>query len=138
VVKKGYSYTSTPTGRTACTEPQYLYKGALKLYVYCVAWQVETTDHEMIPRHLGVSGAVRESAVTGGSTGQLLVRATDSPIIQTDNIKHGELRTVNECDVSTLSGWVVSHEILRTASVAFVSGIISWSVDSFYKNFGAD
>ena len=30
VVKKGYSYTSTPPmGRTACTEPQCLYKGAL-------------------------------------------------------------------------------------------------------------
>ena len=30
VVKKGYSYTSTPpVGRTACTEPQCLYKGAL-------------------------------------------------------------------------------------------------------------
>ena len=30
VVMKGYSYTSTPpVGRTACTEPQCLYKGAL-------------------------------------------------------------------------------------------------------------
>ena len=30
VVKKGYSYTSTPPiGRTACTEPQCLYKVAL-------------------------------------------------------------------------------------------------------------
>jgi len=30
VVKKEYSYTSTsPMGRTACTEPQFLYKGAL-------------------------------------------------------------------------------------------------------------
>jgi hypothetical protein len=30
VVKKEYSYTSTPAmGRTACTEPQSLYKGAL-------------------------------------------------------------------------------------------------------------
>ena len=39
VVKKGYSYTSTPPmGRTACTEPQFLYKGALyltvELYLY--------------------------------------------------------------------------------------------------------
>jgi len=34
VVKKGYSYTSTPPmGRTACTEPQCLYKGALYLYL---------------------------------------------------------------------------------------------------------
>ena len=29
---------------------------------HCVGWQVETTDHEMIPRQVGVSGAVRESA----------------------------------------------------------------------------
>jgi len=35
VVKKEYSYTSTPPmGRTACTEPQCLYKGALYLYLY--------------------------------------------------------------------------------------------------------
>jgi len=33
VVMKGYSYTSTPhMGRTACTEPQCLYKGDLYLY----------------------------------------------------------------------------------------------------------
>jgi len=32
VVMKGQSYTSTPhMGRTACTEPQCLYKGALYL-----------------------------------------------------------------------------------------------------------
>jgi len=32
VVKKEWSYTSTPPmGRTACTVPQYLYKGALYL-----------------------------------------------------------------------------------------------------------
>jgi len=32
VVKKEYSYTSSPrVGRTACTEPQGLYKGALYL-----------------------------------------------------------------------------------------------------------
>jgi len=30
-----FTYTSTPPiGRTACTEPQYLYKGALYLYLY--------------------------------------------------------------------------------------------------------
>jgi len=35
VVKKEYSYTSTPSmGRTACTEPQRLYNGALYLYLY--------------------------------------------------------------------------------------------------------
>ena len=35
VLKKEYSYTSTPPmGRTACTEPQYLYKGAL--YFLCL------------------------------------------------------------------------------------------------------
>jgi len=33
VVKKEQSYTSTPPmGRTACTEPQYLYKGDLYLF----------------------------------------------------------------------------------------------------------
>ena len=32
-----YSYTSTPPmGRTACTEPQCLYKGALYLFFYLV------------------------------------------------------------------------------------------------------
>jgi len=36
LVMKEYSYTSTPLMvRTACTEPQCLYKGALYLYV-CV------------------------------------------------------------------------------------------------------
>ena len=35
VVKKDYSYTSTPPmGRTACTEPQCLHKGAFYLYSY--------------------------------------------------------------------------------------------------------
>ena len=35
VVKKEYSYTPTPPmGRTACTEPQCLYKGALYLLTY--------------------------------------------------------------------------------------------------------
>jgi len=29
VVKKEYGYTSTPVGLTACTETQFLYKGAL-------------------------------------------------------------------------------------------------------------
>ena len=34
VVIKGYSYTSTPPmGRTACTEPQCLYKGDLYLFI---------------------------------------------------------------------------------------------------------
>ena len=34
LVMKEYSYTSTPRmGRTACTEPQCLYKGALYLYI---------------------------------------------------------------------------------------------------------
>ena len=36
VIKKGQSYTcTTPTGRTACTEPQCLYKGALYLFTPC-------------------------------------------------------------------------------------------------------
>ena len=35
VVKKGQSYTFTPPmGRTACTEPQCLYKGALYLFLF--------------------------------------------------------------------------------------------------------
>ena len=35
VVMKGYSYTSTPPmGRTACTEPQCLYKGAVYLQLF--------------------------------------------------------------------------------------------------------
>jgi hypothetical protein len=35
LVMKEYSYTSTPPmGRTACTEPQFLYKGALYLYIF--------------------------------------------------------------------------------------------------------
>ena len=35
VVKKEYSYTSTPPmGRTTCTEPQCLYKGPPYLYLY--------------------------------------------------------------------------------------------------------
>jgi hypothetical protein len=39
VVMKGQSYTSTPPiGRTACTEPQYLYKGAL--YLYLIAYSI--------------------------------------------------------------------------------------------------
>ena len=34
VVMKRYSYISTPPmGRTACTEPQCLYRGALYLYL---------------------------------------------------------------------------------------------------------
>jgi len=31
-----FTYTSTPPmGRTACTDPQCLYNGALYLYLYC-------------------------------------------------------------------------------------------------------
>ena len=37
VVKKEYNYTSTPVmGRTACTEPHCLYKGALYLFTFIV------------------------------------------------------------------------------------------------------
>ena len=37
MVKKEQSYTCIPPmGRTACTEPQCLYKGALYLYLYLV------------------------------------------------------------------------------------------------------
>jgi len=36
-----YSYTSTPPmGRTTCTEPQYLYKGALYLYLYLLVYKL--------------------------------------------------------------------------------------------------
>jgi len=39
VIKKEKSYTSTPLmGRTACTEPQCLYKGALYLYLYLLTY----------------------------------------------------------------------------------------------------
>jgi hypothetical protein len=39
VVMKGYSYTSTPPmGRTACTEPQCLHKGALYLFLPTKSW----------------------------------------------------------------------------------------------------
>ena len=39
VVMKGYSYTTTPpVGRTACTEPQCLYKGALYVRLYRSIW----------------------------------------------------------------------------------------------------
>ena len=35
VVKKEYSYTSTPPmGRTVCTEPQCLYNGAFYVYLF--------------------------------------------------------------------------------------------------------
>jgi hypothetical protein len=37
VVKKGQSYTSTPPiGRTVCTQPQCLYKGALNLLPFAL------------------------------------------------------------------------------------------------------
>ena len=44
VVMKGKSYTSTPPmGRTACTEPQCLYKGSLYLYFYNCIYISNTT-----------------------------------------------------------------------------------------------
>jgi len=40
LVMKELTYTSTPTtGRTACTEPQCLYKGDLYLYHLSIKWQ---------------------------------------------------------------------------------------------------
>ena len=49
VVMKGYSYTSTPPmGRTACTEPQCLYKGDLYLYLVLVA-QFGLLGHSVLP-----------------------------------------------------------------------------------------
>ena len=45
LVMKGYSYTSTPPmGRTACTEPQCLYKGALYLYLFLLQWHKKCTQ----------------------------------------------------------------------------------------------
>jgi hypothetical protein len=46
VVMKGESYTSTPPplGRTACTEPQSLYKGALYLYLYLIVKAIFTDN----------------------------------------------------------------------------------------------
>ena len=51
VVMKGYSYTCTPPmGRTACTEPQCLYKGALYLYLW--NWKfIEVSLSCWIPSH---------------------------------------------------------------------------------------
>ena len=53
LVMKVWSYTSTPpTGRTACTEPECLYKGALYLYFYFTernrskhTWKTATGPH---------------------------------------------------------------------------------------------
>jgi len=63
VVMKGYSYTSTPPiGRTARTEPQYLYKDALYLYLCYVyvrrslsndfVQDGQLRDHGSIPRRI--------------------------------------------------------------------------------------
>jgi len=44
VVMKEWSYTSTPPmGRTACTEPQCLYKGAIYLFVWGKIFQLSFT-----------------------------------------------------------------------------------------------
>jgi len=49
VVKKEESYTSTsPKGRTACTEPQCLYKGALYLYLYLSITKPRSRTFEII------------------------------------------------------------------------------------------
>ena len=66
VVKKGQSYTSTsPMGRTACTEPQCLYKGALYLQlcvvnfrtpVGCTAWCYLSTGKHACVLH-AISGS---------------------------------------------------------------------------------
>jgi len=52
VVQKGYSYTSTPpTGRTACTEPQCLYKGAVYLYFmsrfFMILYKLSETEKKL-------------------------------------------------------------------------------------------
>ena len=49
VVMKGQSYTSTrPIGRTACTEPQCLYKGALYLYLYLLSYMRSVVGRNVI------------------------------------------------------------------------------------------
>ena len=50
VVMEEYSYNSTPPmGRTACTEPQCLYKGALYLYLFLpVHVQTEFIYHQSV------------------------------------------------------------------------------------------
>ena len=65
---------------------------------HCAAWQVETTEHEMIPRQVGVSGAVRKSASCRqeywpaiGKSNRLIYYCT-----QTENINHWELCIVND------------------------------------------
>ena len=46
----GQSYTSTsPLGRTACTEPQCLYKGALFTVLYCPVLHCSTLPPDINP-----------------------------------------------------------------------------------------
>jgi hypothetical protein len=50
LVMKEYSYTSTPPmGRTACTEPQCLYKGAL--YMACLASHLFVNDIHILTHY---------------------------------------------------------------------------------------
>jgi hypothetical protein len=45
MVMKGWSYTSTPPmGRTSCTEPQCLYKGALYLFFYTLRLELQPSS----------------------------------------------------------------------------------------------
>ena len=53
VVTKEYSYTSTPPmGRTVCTEPQYLYKGAIYLFFLTAVIQYSLL-HERLQQIMG-------------------------------------------------------------------------------------
>jgi hypothetical protein len=50
LVMKEKSYTSTPpTGCTACTEPQFLYKGALNIYILLITEHKEDVTHKNYP-----------------------------------------------------------------------------------------
>jgi len=52
MVKKEQSYTSTPPmGRTACTEPQCLYTGALYLYLYYSPYGPYSLYRASVPVH---------------------------------------------------------------------------------------
>ena len=57
---KEQSYTSTtPMGRTACTEPQCLYKGDLYLYLCSITYKIDVSlgfTVRMLAVHLCIPG----------------------------------------------------------------------------------
>jgi len=49
LVMKEWSYTSTPPmGRTACTQPQCLYKGAIYLTFLCITYSALQQVHSLL------------------------------------------------------------------------------------------